>query len=104
MPVGINGGGNFCIIGSQSVNPLVENEVGESGLYIIPKYQGKGLGRLMKKEFIDYIFNNNLLQQITEKVKLDNLRNQQLNLSLGFEKTGEDENYCYFALLRDKKE
>lgn len=54
----------------------------------------------MKKEFIEYIFKNNILQQITEKVKKDNLRNSQLNLSLGFRQTGEDENFYYFTLNR----
>lgn len=56
----------------------------------------------MKQEFIAYIFNNDLLQQITEKVKHTNMRNQQLNLSLGFEKTGEDMKYVYFLLTKDK--
>ena len=54
----------------------------------------------MKKEFIDYIFENKLLQQITEKVKRNNIRNHQLNLSLGFEKSEEDDEYCYFKLRR----
>ena len=94
------GGGK--LIGSQCVNPIEKDGTGESGLYLLPEQQGKGLGKLMKKEFIDYIFNHNLLQQITEKVKHDNIRNQQLNLSLGFQRTGEDERYVYFSLTKDK--
>lgn len=95
-----NGGGK--IIGSQSLNPILNDIEGESGLYLFPQYQGRGWGKLMKQEFIAYIFNNDLLQQITEKVKHTNVRNQQLNLSLGFEHTGEDEKYVYYWLTKDK--
>lgn len=56
----------------------------------------------MKQEFIAYILNNDLLQHITEKVKYTNIRNQQLNLSLGFELTGTDEKYVYFRLTKDR--
>lgn len=92
--------GVLKIIGTQNLNPLNKNIEGESGLFIFPEYQGKGLGRLMKREFIDYLFKNNILQQITEKVKKDNLRNSQLNKSLGFQLTGEDESFYYFTLNR----
>lgn len=94
------GGGK--IIGSQSLNPILNDIKGESGLYLFPQYQGRGWGKLMKQEFIAYIFNNDLLQQITEKVKHTNMRNQQLNLSLGFEITGEDMKYVYFLLTKGK--
>lgn len=95
-----NGGGK--IIGSQSLNPLLKDIEGESGLYLFPQFQGRGWGKLMKQEFIAYIFNNDLLQHITEKVKHTNIRNQQLNLSLGFEPTGKDEKYVYFRLTKDR--
>ena len=75
---------------------------GESGLYLFPQFQGRGWGKLMKYEFISFIFNNDLLQQITKKVKHTNIRNQQLNLSLGFEQTGEDEYYAFFRLTKDR--
>lgn len=90
------------IIGSQSLNPLLKDIEGESGLYLFPQFQGRGWGKLMKQEFIAYIFNNDLLQHITEKVKHTNIRNQQLNLSLGFEPTGKDEKYVYFRLTKDR--
>lgn len=86
------------MIGSQGVNPIEENGTGESGLYLFPEVQGKGYGKLMKKEFIHYLFEHKLLNSVTEKVKIDNIRNQRLNLSLGFEKVREDEEYIYFEL------
>lgn len=90
------------IIGSQSLNPLLNKFEGESGLYLFPQYQGRGWGKFMKQEFIAYIFNNDLLQQITEKVKHTNVRNQQLNLLLGFEQIGEYDKYVYYRLTKGK--
>lgn len=92
----IMGGGK--IIGSQCLNPLIEGFEGESGLYILPCYQGKGHGKLIKKEFANYILAHNLLRQLTVKVKKNNERNIHLNLSLGFEKIAEDSEYVYFRL------
>ena len=76
------------MIGSQGVNPIVGDGTGESGLYLFPEAQGKGYGKLMKQEFIYYIFEQGLLNVVTEKVKIDNVRNQQLNVKLGFMKVG----------------
>lgn len=90
------------IIGSQSLNPLKTYIEGESGLYLFPDFKGKGLGKLMKKEFIEYIFDNNLLNTITEKVKHSNIRNKELNISLGFELTNQDEKYSYFILTKER--
>ena len=76
------------MIGSQGVNPIVGDGTGESGVYLFPEAQGKGYGKLMKQEFIYYIFEQGLLNVVTEKVKIDNVRNQQLNVKLGFMKVG----------------
>lgn len=86
------------MIGSQGLNPIVGDGSGESGLYLFPEAQGKGYGKLMKSEFIQYIFEHKLLNVITEKVKLDNIRNQQLNLKLGFIQTAKDDEFVYFEL------
>lgn len=94
-------GGGGKIIGSQAINPIKGVE-GESGLYLFIEYQGRGLGKLMKQEFIEYIFKNNLLHTVTEKVKLNNYRNIDINLSLGFLKTHEDSVYAYFSLSKDR--
>lgn len=102
MLFGMIWGGIFELIGTQKLNPLNSNFEGESGLNIFPDKQGRGLGRLMKKEFIDYIFDNNLLQQITEKVRRNIIRNCQLNQSLGFRQIGEDEDYYYFAITNPR--
>lgn len=89
------------MIGSQGVNPIKDDGTGESGLYLFPEAQGNGYGKLMKNEFIQYIFDNEILHTITEKVKIDNPRNQQLNLRLGFTKVGEDDGYVHFELKKN---
>ena len=86
------------MIGSQGVNPIVGDGTGESGLYLFPEAQGKGYGKLMKQEFIHYLFEQGLLNVVTEKVKIDNVRNQQLNLKLGFKQIGTDGEFVYFEL------
>lgn len=86
------------MIGSQGLNPIVGDESGESGLYLFPEAQGKGYGKLMKLEFIHFLFEHGLLNVITEKVKIDNVRNQQLNLRLGFKQVGIDGEFVYFEL------
>lgn len=89
------------LVGSQSINPLDGNERGESGLYLLPSFQGKGLGKLMKKEFIKYLFTKELLQVVTEKVRHENKRNNQLNISLGFILQRRDSEYNYYELRKD---
>ncbi len=84
------------MVGTQNLNPITQNGVGESGLFVLPTAQGKGLGKMMKSEFIQYIFENGYLNVVTEKVKKDNYRNQQLNLKLGFVKSGENEEYVFY--------
>lgn len=86
------------MIGSQGVNPIKGDGSGESGLYLFPEAQGKGYGKLMKQEFIQYMFKYDILNVITERVKINNIRNQQLNLKLGFKQTGADEDFVYFKL------
>lgn len=86
------------MIGSQGINPIEVNGIGELGLYLFPEAQGKGYGKLMKSEFIHFLFGHKLLDIVTEKVKIDNLRNQQLNLKLGFKQTNVDSEFVYFEL------
>ena len=86
------------MIGSQGVNPIVGDGTGESGLYLFPEAQGKGYGKLMKQEFIHFLFEQGLLNVVTEKVKVDNVRNQQLNLKLGFKQVRIDGEFVYFEL------
>ena len=89
---------NNIMIGSQGINPIIGDGSGESGLYIFPGAQGKGHGKLMKMEFIQYLFEHCLLNVVTEKVKIENVRNQQLNLRLGFKQVGTDSEFVYFEL------
>lgn len=86
------------MIGSQGVNPIEVNGIGESGLYLFPEVQGQGYGKLMKQEFIQYLFDHSLLNVVTEKVKIENVRNRQLNLRLGFKQVDTDSEFIYFEL------
>ncbi len=88
------------MIGSQGVNPIEDNGTGESGLYLFPEAQGKGYGKLMKQEFILFLFEQGFLNVVTEKVKIDNARNQQLNLRLGFKQVRTDGEFVYFELKK----
>lgn len=88
------------MIGSQGVNPILGDGNGESGLYLFTEAQGKGYGKLMKQEFIHFLFEKGLLNVVTEKVKIDNVRNQQLNLSLGFKQVETDDDFIYFELRK----
>lgn len=91
----MNWGG--VLIGNQSlVN--IDNKKAESGQYIFPQKQGKGLGSLMKYEFIDYIFKQGLLHRVIEKVKVFNERNNRLNLKLGFRLYDSDLEYNYYEV------
>ena len=85
--------GNQCI-----VNSNIE-KTAESGQYIFPSEQGHGYGTLMKYEFIDYLFKQELLQRVIEKVKKFNERNNHLNLKLGFRLYESDSEYNYYCLL-----
>ena len=74
--------GNQCI-----VNSNIE-KTAESGQY----------GTLMKYEFIDYLFKQELLQRVIEKVKKFNERNNHLNLKLGFRLYESDSEYNYYEV------
>ena len=89
------GGG---VIASQCLNPIDwDHAEAESGQYLLPEYQGKGYGSLMKREFFEWLFANGL-QRITEKVKLTNTRNQHVNEKLGMRKYSLNEEYVYYEL------
>lgn len=89
------------LIGAMYVNPI-QDKTGESGEFILPEFHGLGFGRMMKVEFIGYVLENDLLYEITERVKLNNIRNQRLNESIGFEMLKKDDQYYYFSINRNK--
>ena len=84
--------GNQCIVNSNI------DKTAESGQYIFPSEQGHGYGTLMKYEFIDYLFKQELLQRVIEKVKKFNERNNHLNLKLGFRLYESDSEYNYYEV------
>ena len=88
------------IIGSVCLNPYdrIKRE-GESGRYLLPEYIGKGLGLQIAKEFINYIIRHGIVNRIYSKTRIDNLRNQHINLKLGFQIYFRDAEYVYMELL-----
>ena len=92
---------NGGVIGSQSINNTGKQNTAESGQYIFPLEQGKGYGGLMKYEFIDYLFEQRLLQRVIEKVKVFNERNNRLNQKLGFRLFDSDSEYNYYEVTTD---
>lgn len=88
------------IIGSLALNPYSSlKKEGETGMFLLPSYIGCGLGLLIKKEFIHFLFCNKLVYRIYAKTKIGNIRNQNLNLKLGFKIYAKDTEYIYMELL-----
>lgn len=88
------------VIGSVCLNPYdrIKKE-GESGRYLLPEYMGKGLGFQIAREFMNYILKNGIVRRIYSKTRIDNLRNQHINLKLGFHIYSKDAEYVYMELL-----
>lgn len=100
---------NNDIIGSMCLNPIGEripphyasNQIvanttwAETGMFLLPKFIGKGLGTSMKKEFIDYILANTDIQFLLLKTLHENNRTIKLNQALGYQIFNEDETYVY---------
>lgn len=86
------------IIGSYCINPFDEkSKVGETGKFLMPQYWGHGLGTMVTVEFLDYIFANHIVCEVKAKTLVENRRNQQINLKLGFVVTGQDDIYIYMS-------
>lgn len=87
------------VIGSLSLNPYsLLNKEGEMGKFLFPAYMGCGLGLLMTKEFLQFMLSNKLVNRIYAKTKIDNVRNQNLNLKLGFKIYAKDSEYVYMEI------
>jgi RimJ/RimL family protein N-acetyltransferase len=67
----------------------------------LPDSRGKGLGKLVTKEFLDYMFGHNILNAIHAKTFVSNERNQHINALMGFKEYGRDEKYVYMKLNRE---
>lgn len=87
------------VIGSICLNPYdADHKVGEMGKFLFPEYGGKGLGYLFAKEFLDFMFENDILKSCVARTFVDNLRNQHVNNKLGFVETHRDDEYVYMRL------
>ena len=88
------------IVGSLALNPYFPlKKEGETGMFILPSYIGCGLGFLIKKEFLYFLFSNKLMDRIYAKTKIENIRNQKLNIKLGFRIYAKDTEYIYMEIL-----
>lgn len=88
------------IIGSVCLNPYDNScKEGELGKYLFYAYMGNGLGSAMTKEFLDYLLRSGFVHRIYAKTRIDNLRNQHVNLKFGFQIYSQDEKYVYMELL-----
>lgn len=80
-----------------SVNIHVENSnSAERGIYLNPKYQGKGLSKLICLEFYRYLYDNCGINSIMTKVLKDNKSSNALEHSLGAVLEHEDSRFYYY--------
>lgn len=91
------------VIGSYCLNPYdPELKRGEMGKYLLPEYLGKGLGKVVTKEFLNYIFKNDIVREINIKTLIGNKKNQHINELFGFKIINQDDIYVYMKLIKEE--
>lgn len=91
------------LIGAVALNPYFKDKKeGESGRFLLPQYIGLGLGEKMSREFIEYLFCNDIVNRIYAKTRIENSRNQNLNQKLGFRVYNRDREYVYMEICNIK--
>lgn len=87
------------IIGSFCLNPFnSETKEGELGKFLLTEYMGRGLGKMATREFLNYFFEHEIVNQVVIRTKLNNLKNQHVNESVGFHEYKRDETYVYMKM------
>lgn len=90
------------VVGSYCLNPYSPDlKQGEMGKFLLPLFWGKGLAKLITKEFLYYILNNNIAKEINIKTLVENKKNQHINELCGFRICGQDEKYVYMKLTKE---
>lgn len=80
-----------------SINLLFEDQnIAERGIYIKPENQGKGLAKLICKDFYKYFRDIYGLRSVTTKVLKGNVGSNALERSLGSVKVAEDDRFFYY--------
>lgn len=93
-----------CIIGTKCLNPYDEQKKeGEMGTFLLPSYIGKGFGWKIGRDFIDYLLGKKL-QRIHIRTKIENTRDQALNLKLGFKEYFRDEDFVYMEIRNNSNQ
>lgn len=91
------------VIGSYCLNPYdFVKKTGEMGKYLIPMYLGLGFGKLITKEFLDYVLKNDIVREINIKTLIENKKNQHINELCGFKICGQDERYVFMTLKKEE--
>lgn len=86
-------GGVF--IGSVNVQ-FIDNETVERGIYLDPKFWGKGLSKLISKEFYDYLHNKRNVLKVRTRVFKSNKPSNALAISIGAKMVSSDDKYNYY--------
>lgn len=87
---------NGEVVASICLNPFDDDKKeGEMGKYLIPEFMGKGVGFKMAFEFLDYMFNHDIVNRVYAKTFITNERNQHVNNKLGLFETHRDDTYVY---------
>ena len=75
----------------------IDKKHGQADLFIMigdDRYRGRGIGKIVMEQIIDYAFNKLNLSQINAEVKNDNIPALSLNKSCGFQQLDEvDDRY-----------
>ena len=90
------------IVGSYCLNPYNSIEKkGEMGKFLFVEYWGRGLGKIATKEFLDYVLNNHIVNEIEIRTLIENKKNQHINEINGFKIYGQDDKYVFMKLRKE---
>ena len=74
------------IVGIITIQKLDENSITLSRIYILPEYQGKGIGKIL---FYESLKNFDKIEKVTLEVELENTKSINFYKKLGFTEVAE---------------
>lgn len=84
-------------IGSVNIH-FIDDETVERGIYLDPRFWGKGLSKLISKEFYEYLHNNRSVNKVMTRVYKFNESSNALQYSNGARLIFADDKYNYYQL------
>lgn len=84
-------------IGSVNIH-FLDDETVERGIYLDPQFWGKGLSKLISKEFYEYLHNQRSVNKVRTRVFKSNGPSNALQLSIGAKNVSSDDEYNYYEL------